>query len=514
MADITMPQLGETVTEGTIIKWFKKVGDPIAQDETLFEVSTDKVDSEVPSVASGYLAEILVPEGETVDVGARLAVVTEQPPAEGEGDGATEPPAPAASEPQAESPPAAETPADAAADPSTEGDESPRPPRAEAEARSRPGAADGGDGGRPAAEPPAPRAGDGESDGDGGGDREGRSTGRSGGLLLSPVVRRLVAEHDLDPSQIPGTGQEGRITRADVLAYLDKGAVAAKNAPAPAAERERPAPAAEPAPPPAPTPVAPTTPGRAAATPQPGAPTVRAGSDDEVVPFSNIRRRTAEHMVRSQATAAHVLIAAEVDFVAVERARRAVRESFKAKEGFSLTYLPFVARAVIDAMAEFPHVNASVGDDALIIHRRVHLGIAVDLNFEGLIVPVVHDAGDKRLPAIARIVSDLARRARSRELTADDISGGTFTITNPGPFGTFLTAAVINQPQVAILATDGVRKRPVAIELPDGSDAVVVHPVGNLALSFDHRAFDGAYAAAFLARCKEILETRDWSQEL
>ena len=498
MADITMPQLGETVTEGTIIKWFKKVGDRVAQDETLFEVSTDKVDSEVPSVASGYLAEILVPEGETVDVGARLAVVTEQPPAGGEGDGTAEPPAPAEAEPQMESPSAGET-AAAAADPSTEGDESSRPPRAEAEAGSRPadpsgGADSGGGGGRPAPEPPAPRTseGDGDGDGEGGADGEGRSAGRSGGLLLSPVVRRLVAEHDLDPGQIPGTGQEGRVTRADVLAYLDKGAVAAKKAPAPVEEREKPA----------------------AAAPQPSAPTVRTGSDDEVVPFSNIRRRTAEHMVRSQATAAHVLIAAEVDFVGVERARRAVRDSFKAKEGFSLTYLPFVARAVIDAIAEFPHVNASVGDDELIIHRRVHLGIAVDLNFEGLIVPVVHDAGDKRLPAIARTISALARRARSRELTADDISGGTFTITNPGPFGTFLTAAVINQPQVAILATDGVRKRPVAIELPDGSDAVVVHPVGNLALSFDHRAFDGAYAAAFLARCKEILETRDWSQEL
>ena len=498
MADITMPQLGETVTEGTIIKWFKKVGDPVAQDETLFEVSTDKVDSEVPSVASGYVAEILVPEGETVDVGARLAVVSDQPPAEGEADGAAEPPAPAEAQPQVEPPAAGETPAAAAADPSTEGDESSRPPRAEAEAGSRPRDSDGGaDGGR-----------------DGDGNREeGRSSGRSGGLLLSPVVRRLVAEHDLDPSQIPGTGQEGRITRADVLAYLDKGAAAAKQAPAPAAAPEQTARPAPP-PPPGPTPVAAAPPGRAAATPQRTAPTVRAAADAEVVPFSNLRRRTAEHMVRSQATAAHVLIAAEVDFVGVERARRAVRDSFKAKEGFSLTYLPFVARAVIDAVAEFPHVNASVGDDELIVHRRVHLGIAVDLNFEGLIVPVVHDAGDKRLPAIARAISDLARRARSRELTADDISGGTFTITNPGPFGTFLTAAVINQPQVAILATDGVRKRPVAVELPDGTDAVVVHPVGNLALSFDHRAFDGAYAAAFLARCKEILETRDWSQEL
>jgi 2-oxoglutarate dehydrogenase E2 component (dihydrolipoamide succinyltransferase) len=219
-------------------------------------------------------------------------------------------------------------------------------------------------------------------------------------------------------------------------------------------------------------------------------------------------------MTRSLATSAHVLTAIEVDYHAVDRVRRAAREEFKAKEGVSLTYLPFVARAVIDAVADFPHVNASVGEDQLIIHRRVHLGIAVDIGFAGLIVPVVRDADSKRLRALAREGADLARRARSRELTADDISGGTFTITNPGPFGTFLTAPIINQPQVAILSTDGVKKRPVAVELPDGADAVVVHPVGNLALSFDHRAFDGAYAAAFLARCKEILETRNWAEEL
>jgi len=219
-------------------------------------------------------------------------------------------------------------------------------------------------------------------------------------------------------------------------------------------------------------------------------------------------------MVRSQATSAHVLTVTEVDFANVDRVRLAERVAFKAKEGFSLTYLPFVSRAVVDAIAEFPDVNASVGDNTLIVHQRVHLGFAVDLAHEGLIVPVVRDAHGKRLSAIARDLAALAARARSHDLTADDISGGTFTITNPGPFGTFLTAPVINQPQVAILSTDGVRKRPVAIELPDGSDAVAIHPVGNLALSFDHRAFDGAYASAFLGRCRQILETRDWSQEL
>jgi 2-oxoglutarate dehydrogenase E2 component (dihydrolipoamide succinyltransferase) len=239
-----------------------------------------------------------------------------------------------------------------------------------------------------------------------------------------------------------------------------------------------------------------------------------AGSDDETVPFTNIRRRTAEHMVRSKATSAHVLTAVEVDFERVDRVRRAVRNEFRAREGFSLTYLPFIARAVIDALREFPKLNASVGDDALVVHHRVHLGIAVDLNFEGLLVPVIRDAQDMRLPAIAREISELAARARAKQLSADDISGGTFTITNPGPFGTFITAPVINQPQVAILSTDGVKKKPVVVELSDGSDSIAIHPVGMLALTFDHRANDGAYASAFLAKCREIIETRDWSQEL
>jgi 2-oxoglutarate dehydrogenase E2 component (dihydrolipoamide succinyltransferase) len=219
-------------------------------------------------------------------------------------------------------------------------------------------------------------------------------------------------------------------------------------------------------------------------------------------------------MVRSKATSAHTTVVAEVDYQRVERVRRAHREAFKESEGVSLTYLPFVARAVIDAIEEFPHLNASVGDNELIVHRSVNLGIAVDLNFEGLLVPVIQDAETKRLRAIAREIADLARRARTKRLTVDDLAGGTFTITNAGPFGTFMTVPVINQPQVAILATDGVKKRPVAVELPDGTDAVAVHPVGLLALVFDHRAFDGAYAAAFVGRIKEILETRDWEQEL
>jgi pyruvate dehydrogenase E2 component (dihydrolipoamide acetyltransferase) len=233
-----------------------------------------------------------------------------------------------------------------------------------------------------------------------------------------------------------------------------------------------------------------------------------------VVPFTNIRRRTAEHMVRSKATSAHALIAIEVDYDNVERARKPAKDAFRAEEGVNLTYLPFVSRAVIDALREFPQLNASVGDDALIVHHDVHLGFAVDLSFEGLVVPVVHNADSKRLRAIAREVADLAERARSKKLMPDDISGGTFTITNVGSYGTTITMPIVNQPQIAILSTDGVKKRPVVIELPDGSDVIAVHPVGNLTMSWDHRAVDGAYAAAFMKQVKDILETRDWAAEI
>jgi len=308
---------------------------------------------------------------------------------------------------------------------------------------------------------------------------------RADATFLSPVVRRLLREHELDPTTLTGTGAGGRITRADVL-------LAATSAPPPGAP----------------------TPG--AATAAPDATPIAPG--DEIVPFSVIRRRIAAHLVASKATAAHAFCAVEVDFAAVDRARRAHRERWRAHEGFGLTYLPFVARAVIDALGDFPRLNASVvstsdGEDALVVHRAVHLGIAVDLDHEGLIVPVVRDAETKRLRGIARDVVALAERARARTLRPDDVSGATFTITNPGPGGTLLSVPIINQPQVAILATDGVRRRPVVVSTPEG-EGIVVHPVGSLGLSFDHRAIDGAEAAAFLQRARELLETRDWSAEL
>ncbi|MCU1354285.1 MAG: dihydrolipoamide acyltransferase, partial [Acidimicrobiales bacterium] len=235
---------------------------------------------------------------------------------------------------------------------------------------------------------------------------------------------------------------------------------------------------------------------------------------DTSVPFNKIRKITAEHMVRSLATSAHAYVSASVDYEAVERVRSAHKAQFKAEEGASLTYLPFVSRALVDAIAEFPRINASVGEGELVIHGDVHLGIAVDLHDEGLIVPVVHDAQDKRLRAIARDVAELAERARNRKLSADDITGGTVTITNVGFTGTDFLLPIINQPQVMILSTDGVHRRPVVVTDTTGSESIAIHSVGNLTLGWDHRAFDGAYAARFLARIREILETRDWEAEL
>ncbi|HVE47489.1 MAG TPA: dihydrolipoamide acetyltransferase family protein [Acidimicrobiales bacterium] len=468
--DITMPQLGETVTEGTITRWAKKVGDEVAEDEVLFEVSTDKVDSEVPSPAAGVIAEILVNEGETVDVGVRLAVIDDGAAA---GAAAPEP------EPDAEQPSPTpqvdgeeQAPADGSVEPAPE---APASPQAPPETGAAP----------PAAAPPAAAPEKTSS--------PAAPAGAAHDKLLSPIVRRLISEHGLDADRIVGTGSGGRITRNDVQAVID-GQGPAVAAPAPAAADGQ----ATAAPP---------------AAPALSAPAARAGAD-QVIPFSNIRRRTAEHMRRSLDTSAHTLVVVEVDYHNVEAVRLPAREQFKAIQGVSLSYLPFIARAVVDALHEFPLINASVGEDELIVHHEVNLGIAVDLSYEGLIVPVVHGADGKRLAALARDIAGLAGRARSKKLSADDISGGTFTITNPGGYGTLLTGPIINQPQVAILSTDGVKPKPVAIAVPGGGYAVAVHPLGNLALAFDHRAFDGAYASAFLARVRDTLETRDWSLEL
>jgi pyruvate dehydrogenase E2 component (dihydrolipoamide acetyltransferase) len=411
--DVVMPQLGETVREGTISVWHSKVGDAVSPDQPLFEVETDKVTVDVPAPAAGVLAQILVQVGERVEVGTRLAVIRVA------GEPAVAP-APGAAPSSAPSSGAASS------------------------VTARPGASPSA---ASAAHPLAPRSAD-------------------LGARLSPVVRKLLAEHHIsDPSVIAGTGAEGRITRDDVLAHVERSRTA-------------------------------TGPG-----------------GDTVVAMSRIRKRTAEHMVQSVATSPHVLQAVEVDFLAIERLRSAAGEAWRAREGFSLSYLPFVARAVCQAVLEFPHVNASVRGDALVVHHRVNLGIAVDLDREGLLVPVVKDAGDRTVRELAVAIHGLADRARRGALAPDDLTEGTYTISNSGPFGTLITAPIIHQPQVAILSTDGVRKRPWVIEDAAG-DRIEIRPVGVLAQCFDHRAFDGAYSAAFLRRVREILEQGNFAAEL
>ena len=452
MADITLPQLGETVTEGTITRWFKKVGDTIAADEPLFEVSTDKVDTEVPSPVAGTVTEIRVAEGETVAVGTVIAVVGAA--------GAAPAPAPVAAAP-APAPVAAPAPAPVVAAPA------PAPVVAPAPA-------------------PAPVV----------------AAPSQTNKLLSPVVRRLVTEHQIDIDALTGSGPGGRITREDVLDYIDqhglKAAAQVASAPAPAPVVSTPAPVAAPAP-------------MAAPAPRPTAPT---GEREQVVALSKIRKLTGAHMVMSKAVSPHAFSVVEVDYANVDRTRSAVKESWKSGEGFSLTYLPFIARAVVDALADFPHVNSSIDGDNLVVHGYIDLGIAVDLDYQGLLVPVVRSADAKRLRAIAREINDLATRARGRKLSPDEIQGGTFTLSNNGSAGALICMPIINQPQVAILSTDAIVRKPVVVTAQDGSESIAIHPMGHLSMSWDHRAFDGAYAARFISRVKQIIETQDWSAEL
>jgi 2-oxoglutarate dehydrogenase E2 component (dihydrolipoamide succinyltransferase) len=287
------------------------------------------------------------------------------------------------------------------------------------------------------------------------------STQVAAATSLSPVLRRLLDENHLDADSIRGTGTEGRLTRHDVETAIAGAATASNDV------------------------------------------------DDEVIPFTKARRLTAEHMIRSKATSAHTLMVKEVDFERVEMQRRRYGATFSEREGFTLTYLPFIAVAVLAALRAFPRINASVGDDELIVHRHLNLGIAVDLDGDGLVVPVIRDADQYDVFSIARRIRELAHGARTKKLTIDDMSGGTFTITNPGPFGTLLTGAVINQPQIAILATDGISRKPVIVTSATGEESIAIHSVGLLALTFDHRAIDGATAARFLAHVAATLNDSD-----
>jgi len=449
-----MPQLGETVTEGTITKWVKNVGDSVAVDETLFEVSTDKVDSEVPSPAAGTLTEILVQEGDIAQVGATLAVISEG------GSGSSEKAAESATPSSTVSPPS--TPASSPAPVAPVATPAPTPVSA------------------PAVAPQ-------------------QATGNSTkGKLLSPIVRKLINDNGLDANSISGTGVGGRITRDDVNLAISKGQGVSSQASAASTETTGSVRPEE----------------REAASDKAAALITKPSSGDTVIPFDNMRRRTAEHMVMSKATSPHAYISVEVDFENVERVRRMHGKAFKEREGFSLTYLPFIVRALSEVLPEYPNVNGSIDGDNLIVHNDFHVGIAVDLDHKGLLVPALRNADGKRLRLIAQEIRDLAVRAREKKLQPSEIIGSTFTITNPGPYGTFQTFPIINQPQVSILATDGIKKRPVAVQDEFGQDVIAIHHMGMLTLGWDHRAFDGGYTAAFLNRLREVLEERDWEAEI
>ena len=436
--EITMPKLGETVTEGTVGSWKKQAGDRVDFDDPLFEVSTDKVDSEIPSPYDGVLLEILVPEGETVPVGTVLARIGE-PGATG---GA----------------PAAGAPVSAGAATAPVGGSS------------------------------------------GGGAQTGTAPAARDGRLLSPLVRRLVAEAGLDVGAITGTGELGRIRREDVEKAIAAGGARA-TAPA-----QAPAPATTPAPATAPAATASAT-----TTPRAAAPTGGGDARDQVVELSRMRLAVAAGMKSSQGIAAAVWTSVEVDFDNVDRVRAKHKDRFKKETGSSLSYLPFVSRAAIDALRAYPTVNSSIDIEAktMTLHPYVNLGIAVDLDQQGLVVPVVKDADGLNMRGIAKRITELAGAARGKKLPMSDMQGSTFTITNPGPFASYASSPIINQPNVAILCTDGVKRRPVAV-----GDAIAIHPTGILGLVYDHRALDGSTASLFLLHIRDSLEQRDWEAEV
>jgi pyruvate dehydrogenase E2 component (dihydrolipoamide acetyltransferase) len=462
VTSIQMPQLGETIIEGTILKWLKAEGDTIERDEPLFEISTDKVDTEVPSPVAGTVTKILVEEGATVPVGTELAEIdsgdagtadsagggSADAGASSDGDQASTgsqggaeppaaPPAPAASSPA----PTQSAPAAASA--------APQPVSVTPAATSAPPATERG-----------PRS-----------------------QILSPLVRKMAAEHSIDLSQVAGTGTGGRITKQDVQAAIGGAGTSA--------------PAVVPAGAPAATPTF-------ASVPTPAV----AGAGEEVVPMSKVRKLIAEHMHTSLQTSARAWNMVEVNFENVVRVRERAKDAFKAREGISLTYTSFVSRATTDALLAFPQVNAELRGEDIVLKHYVNLGIAVSYD-EGLIVPVIKGADTLNIVGLQRAITDLADRARSHHLKPDEITGGTFSITNPGPYGSMLSVPIIAQPQTAILAFDAIEKRPVVID-----DAIAIRHMAYLSMSWDHRVIDGAMAAQFLARLKQNLETWDFSEDL
>jgi len=423
--NVVMPQMGESIAEGTIVRWIKKVGDLVDRDEPLFEISTDKVDAEIPSPAAGQLAEIKVKEGETVPVNSVVAVIG----AAGEKIAREEPsPVPEAAAGQAPTRPAS----------------APEPPGAHPAVDARRAQADAGD-------------------------DEGEGSPRQ---KSSPLVRRIAREHNVDIRRIQGTGINGRVTKSDILSYIDSGAAQAPSAPA----------------------ATPSVPAAPAA-----GPVYRPGESVQIVPMSVMRKKIAEHMVLSAHTSPHVYSVYEVNFGRVAALREKKKGEFEAAGG-KLTYTAFLAKVVVDALRQFPIVNASIDGHNIVYKKDINLGIAVALE-NGLIVPVIRNADERNLLGLSRAINDLAARARSKKLNPDEVQGGTFTITNPGVFGALYGLPLINQPQVAILGVGAIEKRAVVID-----DAIAIRPVCHVTLGYDHRLIDGADAGRFLAFIKERLE--------
>jgi 2-oxoglutarate dehydrogenase dihydrolipoamide succinyltransferase (E2 component) len=452
VVDVVMPQMGVSVSEGTVTKWLKQEGEHIAADEPLLEISTDKVDTEVPSPGEGVVQQILVREGETVDVGTKLAVIAPE--------GA---PAPAAPEPE----PAPHYPLVEEAATQEAADEVAAVSSAEVPTTPT------------QAQPEAPAEGD------------GRGAEKT---FVSPVVARIAAEHGVDPAQVTGTGRGGRVTKKDILAFVEGGAPA-QAPPAPAeALAPAPAPAAEPAP--------------AAATP----PAPEPQEDEELEPASAMRRGIAEHLRRSVDTSVHVTSAIEVDMSQVVGIREKLKKEYESAYGVNPTYLAFIARATVETLRDYPYINGELRGESIVTHKYVNLGIAVELaEGKGLIVPVIKQAEGLNLLGIARAIADLAGRARDKKLLPEDVQGGTFTITNPGGYGTFHGTPIINQPQAAILGTYAVVKRPWVVQDELGNDVIAIRPMMNLTLTYDHRLIDGALAGRFLREMREKLQT--WGED-
>ena len=473
VVDIVMPQMGVSVSEGTITKWLKQPGETVEADESLLEISTDKVDTEVPSPGNGILQEILVQEGETVEVGTKLATIAPEGAAAPAAEEAPPEPATAEAAAEADASSPAETPAPA-----------PQP--------------------APTATP--------VSAGNGGGD---------GRAFVSPVVARIASEHGIDPSQVEGTGHGGRVTKKDILAFVESGAASTKaglapeqappvveSAPAQAPAAPTPLPP-EPARAPAPSPTPPSQPAR---EPMPQAQPAAAQPGEQFEPVNAMRRGIADHMRRSLDTAAHVTSAIEVDMSKVVAIREKLKKEYQASYGVNPTYLAFVARATVETLREYPWINGELRGDQIVTRNFVNLGFAVELaDGKGLIVPVLKNAETLNLLGIAKGVTDIAQRARDKKLLPDEVQGGTFTITNPGGYGTFHGTPIISQPQAGILGTYAVVKRPWVVQDELGQDVIAIRPIMNLTLTYDHRLVDGALAGRFLRAVREKLESWDES---